>query len=914
MRARPAVFCSCLLILLAILLPALAFAADAGSSTGVSVGPDNGVRETILPNGLKVLTKELHVAPVVTAWTFYRVGSRNERPGITGISHQVEHMMFKGTASLKPGEIDRLVQLAGGRHNAFTSFDYTAYHITLPSEHFETAFRIEADRMVNCALDPQELAREKGVILSELQGRQNDPDDLLEDAVRSVAFRVHPYRQPVIGWKTDVQAFTHEAVHAHYRTYYRPNNAVLVIVGDFQTDAVLALVRKHLGPLPAGPPPPPVIPQEPPQKGERRVLLKEAGSAAHLQFLHHVPPARHPDLYALAVLDAILTEGESSRLHRALIETELAASQSSYLSRRLDAGWIMFYLTARDGVAHEKIERAFTEAIERVQAEPVTDFELQKAINQVRAELTFAYGSVSGLARAIGSMELTVGYQEVGTYLDKIRQVTAADVQRVARQYLTPDNRTVGWFIPQRDRPGQTGTLGVQPPASRNAVHRAPEPPPLSGVESGAARTETAPVASSGDRVVRTVLANGLTLIAAENRAAKSVAIKGYVLAGPVLDPPAKGGLSQVTATLLTRGTRMHSASALAEALDFLGASLSFQAEQETVGITAQMLSEHFDKVLDLLADCLQSPTFPTRELTKAIGHLKTTLTQEAEDPRERAQRELFAQLFPPDHPLHRNPKGRLTDLDGITREDVVQFHSRFYRPDRTVLVIAGDLSPEQILASVERALGGWTRQPPPPLAARPRMPTVSSSARHTVVLPGKSEAIVMLGGNGITRDNPDYYPAFLANRVLGGGGLATRLMKTLREREGMTYAVYSYFWPVLGERPWVLFLQTAPGAVDRAIAGALSEVARLRDGGVTTEELQQAKASAIGSLVLSMEDQMGMAFVLRDTEIFNLGLDFPQRFPVDVRAVTAEQVQAAAQKYLHPDHLIQVVVTPPQP
>ena len=880
------------------------------AAADVASGADTEIRETILPNGLKVLTKELHAAPVVTIWTWYRAGSRNERTGITGISHQVEHMMFKGTANLKPGDIDRLVALAGGRHNAFTSFDYTAYHITLPSEQLETALRIEADRMMNCALDPQELTHEKGVVLSELEGRQNDPDELLEDAVRSVAFRIHPYRHPVIGWKGDVEAFTHEAVEEYYRTYYKPNNAVLVLVGDFQTDAALAFIRKHFGSLPAGSPPPPVISQEPPQKGERRVVLKEPGSAAHVQILYHVPPGRHPDLYPLAVLDAILTEGNSSRLSRALVETELAASETSYLSRRLDAGWIMFYLTARDGVPHEKIERAFTETIERVQAEPVTNFELQKAINQVRAELTFAYGSVSGLARAIGSVELMVGYQEVGTYLDKIRQVTAADVQRVAKQYLVPDNRTVGWFIPQGQRSGQA----VQPPGSRTTVHRSPEPPPFSGIESGTEIAAGGTVASPNGRVVRTVLANGLTLIAAENRVAKSVAIKGYALAGPVSDPPAKAGLSHVTARLLTKGTQNRTASALAEALDYLGATLSIQAEQETVGITAQMLSEHFDQVLGLLADCLQNATFPASEVAKTVGQLKTVLGNEAEDSRERAQRELFALLFPVDHPLHRNPKGHLAELDGITREDIVQFHSRFYQPDRIVLVIAGDFSPEQILASVERAFGGWTRQPAPPLLARSPMPTVFASTRGTVVIPGKSEAIVMLGGNGITRDNPDYYPAFLANRVLGGGGLGTRLMQTLRERQGLVYAVYSYYWPVLGERPWVLFLQTAPASVDRCITATLAEIARLQDGGVTTEELEQAKASAIGSLALSMEDQMGMAFVLRDTELFNLGLDYPRRFPADVRAVSAEQVQAAARKYLHPKDLVQVVVTPPQP
>ncbi|MEK6717069.1 MAG: insulinase family protein, partial [candidate division NC10 bacterium] len=591
-----------------------------------------------------------------------------------------------------------------------------------------------------------------------------------------------------------------------------------------------------------------------------------------------------------------------SRLYRALVETELAASQSSYLSRRLDAGWITFYITARDGVGHERIERAFSEAIERVQAEPVSDFELQKAINQVRASLTFAQGSLSGLARMIGSLEMTVGYRELGTYLERIRQVTAADVQRVARQYLSPDNRTVGWFLPQGLRPGQP----AQPPASRNDVHRSPEPPPILEIAPSTAVQSTGPVAAPGGRVARTVLSNGLTLIAAENRVAPSVAIKGYVLAGPVLDPPGQAGLSYLTAGLLTRGAKAHSASALAEGLDFLGASATVQAEHETVGITAQMLSEHFDKVLDLLAECLRNPTFPGAELAKAIGQLKTTLNRDADDPRERAQRELFAQLFPRDHPLHRNPKGRPVDLDAIGREDVLRFYDRFYRPDRTVLVIAGDISAEQALASVERAFGGWARSPAAASATRPSMPVVSTTTRHTVVVPGKSEAIVMLGGNGITRDNPDYYPAFLANRVLGGGGLGSRLMKALRERDGMTYSVYSYFHPVLGERPWVVSLQTDPAAVDRAIAGVLAETTRLYDGAVTAEELEEAKASAIGSLALSMQEQIGLVFVFRDTELFNLGLDFPQRFLAAIRAVTAEQVQAAARKYLRPDRLIQ--------
>lgn len=881
---------------------ALPFAAAAGTADS------SAIRETILPNGLKVLTKELRASPVVAVWTLYRAGSRNERPGSTGVSHLLEHMLFRSTSSMKTGEIDRLIQLAGGRYNAYTSYDYTGYHITLPSDRLETALRIEADRMLNCMLDPDELQKEIGVVLSELQGRLNDPEELLEETARAAAFLIHPYRNLIIGWKHDVQSLTRETVLDYYRTHYQPSNAVLVIVGDIHTESTLDVVRKYFGNLPSAPPPPPVTAREPLQKGERRVVVKGAGSTAHLQAFFHTPAATHQDHYALAVLEGVLTQGKSSRLHRALVETDLVATVSSDYARRIDPGWFVFYLTARDGVSHQRIEDAFTQALDRIRQEGVTDRELQKAINQVRADLTISYGSVSGVAGAIGRLEMTLGYREFDRVLDRIRQVTVADVQRVAQTYFGPDHRTIGWFVPE----GGAATSTI-PAGGRGSAHRSPEPPVRLESEIGASRQGTGPASASAGRVVRHVLANGLTLIAAENRVAQSVAIKGYVLAGPVQDPPRKSGLATLTADLVTRGTLTHSAADLADRVDFLGATASIRAERETVGITAQMLTEHFDAVLDDLADCLRNPTFPADEVRKAHGQLTARLRREAEDPKSRAQRELFARLFPPDHPLHRNPAGNLEDVDGMTREDIVRFHEKHYRPDRTVLVVVGDISPDQALAAVGRAFGGWT-----PLGiaatARPPIPPVAGTARTTIPLPGKSEAIVMLGGNGITRDNPDYYAAFLANRILGGGDLNSRLMKALRQDGGMTYGVYSYFYPVLGERPWVVSLQTGPGMVDRAIAAAVAEARRLREHEVTPEELEESRAAAIGSLVLSMEDQMGMAFVLRDTELFGLGVDFPARFPADLRSVTPAQAQAAARKYIHPDRLVQIVVTSPQP
>jgi zinc protease len=877
----------------------------AAAANQQSFDPATGVTETVFPNGLKLLTKEVHSAPVVTVWTWYRTGSRNERPGITGVSHLLEHMLFRATTSMKTGEIDRLVQLAGGRHNAFTSFDHTAYHITLPAEHLDTALRIEADRMLNCALIPGELQREIGVVVSELQGRLNDPEERLEEVTRATAFLRHPYRAPIIGWKEDVEGLTAEAVREYYATHYQPGNAVLVIVGDVRTAAVVERVGHYVGSLPAGPRAPRVSAVEAPQKGERRVQVRDGGAAAHLQTLYRIPPASHPDVYPLIVLDGILTEGHSSRLHRALVESELAASQSSYLSRRLDGGWLSIYATARDGVPLERVEAAMDAALTAVQGEPVGDRELQKAINQVKAQHTMARGSVSGLARMLGSTELTVGYREVGRYFERIRAVTAADVQRVARQYLRPENRTVGWFVPEGPVPA--GGPGER---VRGTVHRAEEGLHPSGDGPAPAAS---PAVAPGSRVIRRVLPNGLVLVAAENRVAPSVAIKGYVRAGPVEDPVGRSGLAFLTADLLLRGTRSHSAAEMAESLDFYGASLKIQAERETVGITAQMLTEHFEPVLARLAEALRAPVFPADEFAKARAALGARLRRERQDSRERAHMELFARLFPPEHPLHRHPKGRLEEVQQLAREDVTAFHKQFYRPERTVLVVVSDLPPELVAATVERLFGDWTAAPGPPEHPRPAMPLVQQPSQASVSLPGKAEAIVMLGGNGITRTHPDYYPAFLATRILGGG-LGSRLMTALRQQGGMTYGVYSYFHPVLGERPFVISLQTDPATVGKAVAAARAETARMRDGGITAEELQEARAGAIGSLILSIEEQMGLAFVLRDTELFGLGLDYPQRFPALLKAVTLDQVQAAARRYIHPEKLVQVVVAPAAP
>jgi zinc protease len=422
----------------------------------------NDVLEFRLDNGLKVLLKPVHSAPVVSNWIWYRVGSRNELPGKTGISHWVEHMMFKGTPTFPKGSIMRLVNKNGGTLNGFTSYDYTAYFETLPADRLDLGLRIESDRMANSSIEPDEVASERTVIISEREGSENSPNFLLHEELAAIAYRAHPYGHQIIGWKEDLRQITRQDLWTHYQTYYGPHNAVLVVVGDFDAQIVRARVEELFAPIPAGPPPPPVLAIEPKQTGERRVTVRQPGTAQYLQAAFHVPDARHADNFPLMVLDAVLggassmTFGggstpthRSARLYKALVETELASRASCSYSPSLDPGLFSFYATAREGRSLEEVERAIWAEVRRIREEPVSAEELAKAQKQARAQFAYALESVSNQALWLGLSEMVDTYTRFATFLDDLAAVSAADIRRVAQAYFIETNRTVGWFVPE---------------------------------------------------------------------------------------------------------------------------------------------------------------------------------------------------------------------------------------------------------------------------------------------------------------------------------------------------------------------------------------------------------------------------------------------------------------------------------
>ena len=414
-----------------------------------------------LDNGLTVLLKESRHAPVTTFWTWYRVGSRNEVAGITGIAHWAEHMLFKGSDAFPKGEPDKQIARNGGGMNGLTWLDFTTFFETLPAERIDLGLRIEADRMVNALFDPDEVALERTVIISERQGAENEPTFLLGEEVNAAAFRVHPYHHETLGDMCDLETISREDLWRHYQTYYGPDNAIAVAVGDFDAPQMLARIEALFGPLPARSNPPPIHRPEPPQHGERRVKLEGPGTTAYLQAVYHAPAAQDPDFVPMIILSTVLAgasgmnlfapspPNRSSRLYKALVETELAAGVSGDVAPMLDPHLFGVSATVRAGRSPDEVETVLDAEMERILREPITEEELHTAIKQAKAQFAYSSESVTNQGYWLGYSAVVADTDWFETFIDRLAAVTVEDVHRVANTYLLRRNRTVGHYVPQ---------------------------------------------------------------------------------------------------------------------------------------------------------------------------------------------------------------------------------------------------------------------------------------------------------------------------------------------------------------------------------------------------------------------------------------------------------------------------------
>ncbi len=874
------------------------------------------VGKTVLDNGLTVLTKEVHTAPVVSVQVWYKIGSRNEAPGVNGIAHQLEHMLFKGTKD-RPIQFGRLFSALGSDSNAFTSFDNTVYFGTVEREKLKALLTLEADRIQNSIIEASQLEKEKRVVISELQGYENSPNYRLNRAVMRAAFPNQAYGLTVGGTKADVQKFTVEQVRDYYRRFYSPENATLVVVGDFQTEPALSAIKETFGKVPKSSQLSTVNPQESNTNSAPRpsnsapsapIVLREEGSASFLQEVYPLPSATHPDVPALDVMDYILTGGRNSRLYQALVESGLASDMSGGAANLIEAGWYEVSATAAPGQKLDKIEQVLTSEITKLSEKGVTEEELNRAKTQLSATVVLSNRDITSQALQLGSNQSTAGdYRYTDRYLTQVKKVSMADVQRVARTYLTSANRTVGFFEPTKldGQPGNTNAGAAQTTESFNAG------PPVDPAEVAKylppVDSPTAPMSQSLPEEFR--LPNGMQVLLLPDPSTPTVTLSGFMRAGTEFDSPTKAGLASLTATNLMNGTKTRDALEIAKALEERGASLGFGANREGVNIGGYSLAADLPAVIETFADVVQNATFPTDKLELTRQQSLTSLQVELDTPSPVARRTFQQAIYPQNHPFHAFPTEE--SLKGMTREDLVGFYQKHYRPDTTVLSLVGDFDPAKVRSLLETQLSDWQAKGKPPVANYPQVQLPKSLVQLNPVLPGKTQSIILLGYKGIDRKDPRFYAASILNQILGGDTLSSRLGTEIRDRQGLTYGIYSYFQAGLHQGPFLIQMQTAPEDAQKAIASTISLLRQIREKGVTSGELAAAQRSITSQYPVALANPDELAQTIVRNEVYDLPPSEIREFVSQIKAVTLEQVNQAAKELLHPDNLVVVTAGP---
>lgn len=878
------------------------------------------VRKNELDNGLTVLTKEVHTAPVVSVQVWYKIGSRNEAPGVNGIAHQLEHMLFKGTTN-RPIQFGRLFSALGSDSNAFTSYDQTAYFGTVERNKLKALLTLEADRMQNALINAEQLTSEKRVVISELQGYENSPNYRLDRAVMRAAFPNSPYGLTVGGTKADVEKFTVDQVREYYRKYYSPDNATLVVVGDFETEPTLAAIAEIFGKVPdrektgersqesgdkknspSASFASPARPQSSP------IVLKEPGAAATLQVVYPLPDVNNPDVPALDVMNYILTEGRNSRIYQALVESGIASAADGGTANLIAGGWYELSATAAPGQELTKIDRVLQQAIANLQEKGVTAAELNRAKEQVRSTVILNNRDISSQATQLGNDQTTAGdYRYTDRYLAALNKVSVADIKRVATNYLAPNKRSVGMFEPTqiagKSAPGAAGTgqtaesFNAGPPVDPAQV--AKYLPPIDA--------STTPGLTKLPE--QFTLSNGLQVLLLPDPSTPTVTLSGFIKAGTEFDKGKQGGLASLTADNLMNGTKTKDALTLAKALENRGANLGFTASREGVLTAGYSLKTDLPVLIGTFADVMQNANFPPKELELERQRALTKLKLELDNPARVAQRKFQQTIYPENHPFHSFPTEN--SLKNISREDLIAFYQKHYRPDRTTLTLLGDFDPSSVRSLLEKQLVSWKDSGKPPTIAYPPAPLPEKVVRLNPIMPGKTQSITLMGYKGIDRKDPRYYSALVLNQILGGDTLSSRLGSEIRDRLGLTYGIYSTFQAGMHPGPFLIRMQIAPEDASRAIAATRNVLQQIHKQGVTEAEVQAAKRSLTSNYTVSLANPDELASTILMNAVYGLGEAELRSFPQKIQSVTLAQVNLAAKELLQPDNLAVVTAGP---
>lgn len=881
-------------------------ATDAGATTGggrtvVTRDAATGVVEARLANGLTALVLARPDLPVVSVQTWYRVGSREEDKGRTGLAHFLEHLMFKGTATLRKGDVDLVTMRNGGANNADTTWDRTRYFFHFARDRWERALEIEADRMRGSAFDEREFRAERGPVLEELRRDRDDPWWRLHEAVEATAYHVHPYHNPVIGWVEEVTRVPREDVLAFYHRWYQPSNCTLVVAGGVDADLAVRRIEELFGPIVGTPAPEVRVPEEPPQEGERRFELEMDVQIPRLLAAFHTVRASDPRDTVFDVLQCVLAAGKASRLHERLVRRDrLAASVGAWNDSRRDPGLFMAMLELNDGADRGAAESALWEEFDRLARDGPTEEEVRRAKRQLTAGLVFRLASAGGAAETLGSLHVLAGdWRLFGTLERRIEAVTAAQVRDAAREFFRRSNRTVGWLVPRSgDHPAPQAITAEEVHDLDEAVREAPRPEPaiLHRMPPRGGRPLEL-------RVRRTVLANGLRVLAMRREGAPLVAVRAYVEAGMLRE--AQPGVAALAGQCLDEGAAGRSGQEIATFVESRGASLS----TGSLGASLRCLTLDAPDCLDVVRDVLLRPDFAHDVVERKRGELISEFLAENDDPsligRERLRAEIYGA-----HPYGRRDKGSVEALRAISREDLGAHHAAHFVPRNAIVAAVGDLPVEELERLVAERLGAWGDAAPAPVVPPP-IP-FPETGREVHVEEDREQLHLYLGHLGIRRSDPDYHALLVADVVLGSGpGFTDRLSKRLRDEKGLAYTVFGRIARGSDVEPgtFTAYIGTAPKLRDAALAGMREEIARFVAEGPTGREVEDARSYLLGSYVFGFETADVSAEHLVHLERLGLGFDYPARFAGAIEAVTVRDVHEAVRRHVFPERLIAVLV-----
>jgi zinc protease len=858
-----------------------------------------------LANGLHALLLEQPGAPIVSTQAWYRVGSREEEKGRTGLAHFLEHLMFKGTGTLRKGDIDLVCLRNGGQNNADTTYDRTRYFFNFARDRWERALEIEADRMRGSAFDEHEFRAERGPVLEELRRDRDDPWWRLHEAMDTTAYHVHPYQNPVIGWVDEVTRVPREDVLAFYDRWYQPGNCTLVVVGGIDADRAAARISELFGPVPARPAPEILVPPEPPQEGERRFELELEVQLPRMLAAFHGVTARDADDPVLDVVMGILAAGKSSRLYDALVRREgLCAEVTAANDARRDPGLFYVMMELQSGVERERAEAALWREVDRLAVDGPTPEELQRVKTLTRAGMVFRRATAVGVADLLGSMQVLAGDWRLAYEVERrIGAVTADDVVRVMRKVFRRSNRTVGWAVPRpHDAPPRPALGGddVHAYGDEAPDDSRPEPEILRRAPSRGGATVELPVR-------RVVLPNGMRLLLLRRREAPVLSVRAYVDAGLLRE--SRPGVAAFAGECLDEGAGGRSGAEISKFLESRGAGLGVGA----LGASLRCLVGDSRECLDVLADVVLRPDFRDDAIERKRGELVADVLAEDDDPAHVGRDRVRAEIYGP-HPWARRDKGGADAVRSMTRDDLVAHHRTWFAPRNTIVAAVGDLPEEEMERLLVERFGAWPDRPLPSVAI-PQAPSPTSPAWSPRVVrmdQDRDQLHLYLGHLGVRRNDPDYHALLVADLVLGSGpGFTDRLSHRLRDEMGLAYSVWARIARGSDVEPgtFTAYIGTAPQSRGAALEAMHAEIRRFVEGGATEREVADAKSYLLGSYVFGFETADLTAEHLVQLERLGLGFDYPAQFARSVAALTPGDVGEAARRHIFPDRLVTVMV-----